>query len=298
MTHPTSSELAGPTCDDGVREIAEWLRSKAGGDVDGFFRELVCRAIDEVIDGPRTGRWAFDQLETAERAYVGTKIEIIVRAALELERGSVMDLEILGHPVDVKWSMKSAWQIPREAVGHICLCLGARRTLSQFQVGVMRCDAEVLNLGRNQDKKTTISAAHRRALMMMLVDATPLPTNFVAAIEPSTRSRIMAGRTIQERVTALFTELPGVPIPRDAVRTVARTQGDPMRRVRMDAYAGNPLGDLRILSFKYGNGVVQALGHPPLKRDEFMGVRQSDLDRLPESARRLLTSSARRTYGL
>jgi hypothetical protein len=156
----------------------------------------------------------------------------------------------------------------------------------------------VLNLGRNKDRKTTISAAQKRALMVMLVDSAPLPANFVAAIEPQMRSRILAGRTIQERVTALFTELPRVPIPRDAIRTVARTQGDPMRRLRMDAHAAHSLGDLRILSSQYGNGVVLALGYPLLHHDEFMGVPQRELDGLSELARCLLTKSARARYGL
>jgi hypothetical protein len=298
MTKPTNLGSPSAAIDTGVCEIADWLCSKANGDVEGFFRALVRQAIDEVLDGPRTGRWEFGQLETAERAYVGTKIEIIVRAALELERGSVMDLEILGHPVDVKWSMTSAWQIPEEAIGHICLCLGGLRGLSRFQVGVIRCNAEVLNLGQNKDSKTTITAARRRELMVMLVDAAPLPANFVARIQPSTRSRILAGRTIQERVTALFTELQAVPIPRDAVRTVARTQGDPMRRLRMDAHAADSLGGLRILSAHYGNGIVEALGYPRLHGDEFMGVPESDLDQLAESARRLLTPAARTRYGL
>ena len=298
MTDLTIFDPSEPADDPGVREIAEWLRGKARGDVEGFFRALVRQAIDEVVDGPRTGRWELAQLEPTEKTYVGTKIEIIVRAALELERGSVMDLEILGHPVDVKWSLSSGWQIPEEAVGHICLCLGGLKGLSLFQVGVIRCDAEVLNLGRNKDRKTTITAAQKRALMVMLVDAAPLPANFVARIDPQVRSRILAGRTIQERVTALFTELIETPIPRDAIRTVARTQGDPMRRLRMDAHAEDSLAGLRILSFKYGNGVVRALGYPPLGRDEFMGVRQRDLDRLSQPARLLLTAAARSRYGL
>jgi hypothetical protein len=287
-----------PDTDDGVRAVVAWLRRGAGGDPQAFFAALVRQAIDEVVDGPRTARWDLEQLESTEKTYVGTKIEIIVRAALELERGSIMDLEILGHPVDVKWSKTSMWQIPEEAIGHICLCLGGLRGLTQFQVGVIRCDAEVLNLGRNKDQKTTISAAHKQAHMVMLVPPAELPANFVATIPAAARDRIFEGRTIQERVTALFQELPGRPIPRDAIRTIARTEGDSMRRLRADAYAEDSLGALRILSFKYGNGVVQALGHPALLPGEFMGVPQRDLDRIPESKRRLLTSTARARYRL
>ena len=299
MTDPRLwRDTALPAPDEGLLAVTTWLLAMSKGDPVGFFGALVRRAIDEVVDGPRTGRWDLDQLDSTEKTYVGTKVEIVVRAALELERGSIMDLEILGHPVDVKWSKTSAWQIPEEAVGHLCLCIGGLRSLTRFQVGVIRCDAAVLNLGRNKDRKTTISAQHKRDTMRMLVDAAPLPTNFVASISAHIRSRIVAGSTIQQRVTALFNELPGVPMPRDAIRTVARTEGDPMRRLRADAHATDSLGGMRILSFKYGNGVVQALGHASLERDEFMGVAQADLDRIPAAARTALTPSARARYGL
>jgi hypothetical protein len=66
----------------------------------------------------------------------------------------------------------------------------------------------------------------------------------------------------------------------------------------MDAHAADSLGGLRILSSHYGNGVVQALGYPRLKRDEFLSVPERDLDRLSEPARRQLTTAARRRYGL
>jgi hypothetical protein len=284
--------------DEGLRAVTAWLLSRARGDPTAFFGSLVRQAIDEVVDGPRTGRWELTQLEPTEKTYVGTKVEILVRAALELERGSIMDLEILGHPVDVKWSMTSAWQIPEEAVGHLCLCLGGLKSLRQFQVGLIRCDAAVLNLGRNKDKKTTISAKHKRERMVMLVESMPLPANFVAEIPEESRTKILAGRTIQQRVTALFAELPGVPIPRDAIRTIARTEGDPMRRLRADAHAEGSLGGMRILSFKYGNGVVQAVGYPALQKDEFMAVTQAELEALSDDARAGLTSAARRRYGL
>jgi hypothetical protein len=298
MTGPSIFENPGAPEDDGLRDVASWLRSKAEGDPPTFFGNLVRQAIDEVVDGPRTGRWDLEQLDSTEKSYIGTKVEIIVRAALELERGSIMDLEILGHPVDVKWSKTSAWQIPEEAVGHLCLCLGGLRSLAQFQVGVIRCDREVLNLGRNKDRKTTISAVQRRSKMLMLVEPAPLRTNFVAAIPDDQRSRILDGKTIQERVTALFHELPATPIPRDAIRTVARTQGDPMRRLRADAHAGDSLRGMRILSSQYGNGVVRALGYAALGTEEFMGVPQDDLDRLPAILRATLTPAARVRYGL
>ncbi|MBK8006821.1 MAG: hypothetical protein IPK12_23875 [Gemmatimonadetes bacterium] len=49
--------------------------------------DIVRQAIDEVVDGPRTGRWDIDQLTKTEKTYIGTKVEIIVRNELDLDAG-------------------------------------------------------------------------------------------------------------------------------------------------------------------------------------------------------------------
>lgn len=275
------------TCrDEELAAVTEWLLG-ACGDPEAFFAGLIRKGIDEVLDGPRTGRWDFRQLEKTERTYVGTKLEIMIRAALGVERGQKMDLCIAAHEVDVKWSMTSAWQIPEEALGHLCLCLGGIHLLTGFQVGLVRCRPENLNLGRNKDRKTTLSKAGREA-MTMLVPPAELPQNFVFTMDPELRERVLAHRTIQARVSALMRSLPYVPIPREAIRLVARTEGDPIRRLRADSHHGDPLEGFKVLSAKYGNATVRALGRAPLGRDEFMAVPVADIDRLPPDVRREL----------
>ena len=271
---------------EGLAEAIDWLLATCSVPEE-FFGRLIRKGIDEVLDGPRTGRWDFGQLEKTERTYVGTKLEIMLRSALGVERGEKMDLVIAGHEVDVKWSMTSAWQIPEEAHGHLCLCLGGIHLLSGFQVGLVRCRPEYLNLGRNKDRKTTLSRAGREA-MTMLVPPAELPQNFVATMDPEVRERVLAHRTIQARVSGLMLALPYTPIPREAIRTVARTEGDPIRRLRADAHHGDPLEGFTVLSAKYGNPTVRALGLAPLGRDEFMAVPVADIDRLPPDVRREL----------
>jgi restriction endonuclease NaeI len=272
------------------------LRELSGPDPAARFGIAIRRSIDEVLDGPRTGRWDFAQLEKTEKTYVGTKLEIIVRAALALERGSVLDLDIAGVPVDIKWAMDSGWQIPLEAVDRICLCIGGMKKLSMFQVSVVRCRAEYLNEGKNRDRKKTLSSTGRVA-MRFLVPPAPLPLNFLSTIDPAIRAEIMAGETIQERVARLFRLLPRTPIPRDAIATVARTTGDPMRRVRSDAWAGDPLDGMRVLSAQYGNALIDVLGYPLLEKNQFMSVPEAEIDRLPEGKRLLLPDSVRRRFG-
>jgi hypothetical protein len=271
------------------------LRALSGPDPVKKFGQAVRQAIDEVLDGPRTGRCRLAELAKTEKTYIGTKVEIVVRTALGLDQGPILDLEIEGHPVDIKWAMNSVWQIPLEAVGQLCLCIGGLDGVSRFQVGLIRCNGEWLNLGENRDRKRTISAVGRSE-MSLLVPSSPLPINFVEQMDHATRIAVMGEPTIQTRVTRLFILLPRTPIPRNAIATVARTMGDPLRRVRADAWAGNPLGDMKILSARYGNPIVVALGYRPLERDEFMSVPKAEIDALPDSKRQALPATTRRLF--
>jgi hypothetical protein len=272
------------------------LEALAGPDPATRFGTAIRQSIDEVLDGPRTGRWAFTQLEKTEKTYVGTKLEIVVRASLGLDRGGLLDLDIEGHPVDIKWGMNSGWQIPEEAVGQLCLCIGGLRKLSWFQVGLVRCREEYLNLGSNRDRKKTLTAAGREVAMKFLVPPAPLPQSFVALMDDAVRTEVMNEGSIQARVTKLFTLLTRTPIPRDAIATVARTTGDPMRRVRADAWAGDPLDGVRILSAKYGNAVIEALGYPRLAAGEFMSIPQGEIDGLSDLQKRALPDHVRTRF--
>jgi hypothetical protein len=274
--------------DQALDAVVDWFDRRTA-DPAAFFGLILRQAIDEVLDGPRTGRWDFKDLEKTEKTYVGTKLEILLRARLGLERASPLDLEVEGHPVDVKWAMNSGWQIPREAVGELCICIGGLQGMTHFQVGVVRCIDAHLNSGANRDGKRTLSTSGRAA-MSVLVEPQPIPANFVAAMDPAIRATVMAERTIQARVTCLFSLLPRTPIPRDAIRTVARTEGDPMRRLRADTHAGDPLRGMKILSSKYGSRMAEALGYESLPDKAFMSVPQAEIDQLPEAVRQQLGS--------
>jgi hypothetical protein len=292
-----SREAATSGGDPGLEAVAGRLRKLAGREPDRLFGEAIRQSIDEVLDGPRTGRWDFQRLEKTEKTYVGTKVEIVVRTALKLEPGPKLDLEIEGEDVDIKWAMSSQWQIPREAVGEICLCIGGRKSLKVFDVGLIRCDEDVLNQGSNQDGKRTISAAGR-SRMRMLVQSAPLPPNFVAELDPELRAEVTAETTIQRRVTRLFKLLPYTPVPRLALQTVAMTTGDPVRRARADARAGDPLDGMTVLSSRYAKGVVKELGLEPMPPNCFMSVPRTEVEALTPAARGRLSKSERKRFDL
>lgn len=107
--------------------------------------QAIRQAIDEVIEGPRTGRWKVDALEKVEKTYIGTRVEIIVRSALGLEKGSTLDYVIVGHEVDAKFTLLKAWMIPQEAVSQLCLLLAADDENLKFSAGLVRTTPDISN---------------------------------------------------------------------------------------------------------------------------------------------------------
>ncbi len=189
------------------------------------------QSLDEVIDGPRTGRFRVEQLEKTEKTYIGTKVEIVVRAEFEFPRGAVLDNLLCGHEVDTKFSLSGNWMIPREAVGELCLLLCANDNRGTFSAGMLRMVAPVLTLRGNQDGKRSVSAAGRAHIRWLIKDG-PLPTNFLLRLDEATREALLSPKSGKQRILALFRNVIGQVIPRSAIVHVAQLKGDPLRRAR------------------------------------------------------------------
>ncbi|WP_159372907.1 NaeI family type II restriction endonuclease [Nocardia caishijiensis] len=273
-----SSPVVHAQSDVGVAEVLEWFRQYK--DVEQRFGDGLRQSIDEVLDGQRTGRFDphhKDQLDKTEKTYLGTKVEIVIRAKFELPRGDHMDYKIAGHEVDAKWTIGSNWTIPREAVGHICLLMRANDHTGTFDVGVLRIQPDWLNNGTNNDGKKTINAQGRGKIVWICKHGA-LPQNFILSLPPAAREKILAGKTGQRRVTDMFRLVRGVTISRNATQTVAQ-QLDPMKRVR-DARITLSKEGIAILGHQNeGPRIAAALGLPIPAKGELMSVR---LVRVPE----------------
>ena len=258
--------------DEGVSAVLGWLRKQPN--VEKRFGDRLRQAIDEVLDGQRTGRFDphhQDQLEKTEKTYLGTKVEIVIRAEFELPKGDRMDYKIAGHDVDAKWTIGMNWTIPREAMGHICLLMRANDYKQKFDVGVLRIRPELLNTGKNQDGKKTINALGRTQIAWLSHDA-PLPPNPILAMTPAVREKVLAGKTGQQRITELFRQVRGVPISRSTIHTIAQ-QLDSMKRVR-DARIELSKEGIAILGHQSeGPRIAMALGLPIPTKGELMAVR-------------------------
>lgn len=195
----------------------------------------VREAIDQVIDTPRTRRWRLEQLHRQELAYLGVRVEIVLRAALSLPPGQYrQDFGIAGTDVDCKWSKYwGGWEIPPEAVGHLCLLVWADDAESSFAVGLFLAKNEVLtHINGNRDRKRKIQRPEGLATVRWLVPrGTRLPPNVLLRLPPADRDAILAPTGGDDRMAELFRRCEGVVLKRHVIASVAQ-QDDPTRRAR------------------------------------------------------------------
>ncbi len=214
--------------DPALSAVYHFLMNKP--DLTETIGRAIRKSFDEVIDGPRTGRFRIEQLEKTEKTYIGTKVEIVLRVELGLERGQILDNLICGHEVDTKFSLSQGWMIPREAVGQICMLVAGNDNAGTFVTGLLRMTEDVLTFGSNQDGKRSVSAKGRKSILW-IADNLPMPENFLLNLPTDIRTCIMSQHNGMQRVRALFQSVTGKIIPRIAIEQVAQ-QKDPLRRAR------------------------------------------------------------------
>ncbi len=259
-------------------EILRFLHSaiiRHAGGFEKFRRDiprLLRQAIDEVIDAPRSRRYTVAELEKTEKTYIGTKVEILLRNHLRLERGQILDLNIDGIEVDVKNTIRVTWTIPNEALGHPCILIGANEQTALCQFGVIVIHEDILNLGRNRDQKTTIKKEDLRAAHWILKDF-PYPPNFWQQLAPPIRKAITGSREGTERVAALFRLHQRQSISRSIIESLAQ-QKDYMKRIRKNGGARDVLALERIalLSGKKHHDLISALRLPRCASDEYISI--------------------------
>jgi hypothetical protein len=259
--------------DRGIIEPIVAAMLKHAGGWDAFARDLrllLRRAVDEVIDTPRTNRFTLAETEKTEKTYLGTKIEILFRSMLKLPKGRVLDLSVDGAEVDIKNTMGSNWSIPEEALSRACVLIRENEFRAICSVGLIVAESKYLNPGMNKDRKRTISAFGMQNIWWILRDM-PYPPNFWEALPLESRHAIMAPAGGARRLAELFERVQGRPIARSTVADICQ-QDDPMKRIRRNGGARDFLAQkgIAILYAGYDRELVQKLGLPDLKKDEFI----------------------------
>lgn len=216
-----------PTNDLALIEVRSFLLNKP--DLLGIMGKAIRKSFDEVIDGPRTGRYCIEQLEKTEKTYIGTKVEIVLRAELELARGHILDNLIAGHEVDTKFTVGNTWMIPREALNQLCLLVTGDDNKGICKAGILRMTPEVLTNGENQDGKKSVSA-YGKSQITWLVQGS-MPRNFMLDLPEEARHAIMSAPSGKQAIRALFLNATGRLIPRTVIEQTAQ-QKDSLKRAR------------------------------------------------------------------
>jgi hypothetical protein len=253
-------------------ELRRTIRS-ADDDLQSVTAQLIRRAIDEVIDAPRTGRLTLDECEKTEKTYLGTKIEILFRQSIGQPKGQALDLSIAGIDVDIKHSIARSWMIPGEALGKVCLLINENERTARFNMGLIVCRAGNLTAGGNRDKKLQVSAVGMANVRWLVADQ-PYPRNIWQEFDQALLQRIIAHRGGAARLAELFRNMLFRPIPRSAIPAVA-PQLDPLKRVRANGGARDILKPegIAVLWGSYDRHLIARLNLPPIFGDEFLSVR-------------------------
>ncbi len=273
---PPSTVLEGHADYPVLRPLADDITARAGGSdvLAAKVADMLRGCIDDVIMTPKTGRRSYDQLEKTEKTYIGTRVEIELRAMLRLPKGR-LDTVICGQDVDIKHTMGSTWMIPTEAVDAPCILMAADETRARCYLGLIVAKLSNLSESQNKDAKKSVSAEGFRHILWLLVDH-PYPRNFWSTVPEDAIARIFEGHSGNARVMQLFREIHDRAISRDVIEAVAQ-QKDFMRRLRSDAGGGTrdklAAEGVWLLNGHFDGPLIAALNLPVCGGSEFVAHR-------------------------
>lgn len=279
-----------------LEPIIDWFEQEP--DARERFRWALRDSLDELLDGQRTGRWAYNHLSKTEKTYLGTAVEVNLTKEFELPNGEDLDWKIAGIDIDCKFSKDlGGWEIPMEM--YLCADHGDRQgkrnqpallvwfddTTSSWAAGLVIITDDRLRWKTNSNGEYA-ARSYNRDNKRRLADRsssdvhwlwrglqTDLPHNLLLQMNPQVRQRILSPTLSgQRRVDQLFWELQGRIIGRETILTVAQ-QDDAPKRVRDARLHLRPEG-IVILGHQDAHPVIAAtLGLPVPVKGEWVSVR-------------------------
>lgn len=237
-----------------LQPIVDWFDDAP--DARERFRWALRDSLDELLDGQRTGRWAYQHLTKTEKTYLGTAVEVNLTKEFEFCNGDHLDWQISGRDIDCKFSKDlGGWEIPMEM--YLCADHGDRQgradhpalltwfddTTSRWAAGLTTISDESLRwkLDDNGDTVRAYNRDNKRRLAESSAAGVywlwgglqaDLPRNLLLHLNPDSRERIFSfPNSGQKRVDQLFREVQGQIVGRQTVLTVGQ-QDDAPKRVR------------------------------------------------------------------
>jgi hypothetical protein len=247
--------------------------------VGAVFANALRDAIDQLLDGERTGRWDWYTLRKTEKTHMGTIVEIRLHNAFEFYDGVDMDYRIADIDVDCKFSQSlGGWELPPESVGHVCLLVTANDDAASWYAGLIRVTSDKVG-SPNRDGKRKLTLAGESQILW-LYDNHDLPPNLLLQLSEDDRERIFSARTGnrptsgQARLNELFRTVQGQIVRRAVVCTVAM-QDDSMKRARdcrLEKHLGKE-GFLILGHQEQDPEIAEAFGLPRPTKGQFVSVR-------------------------
>jgi hypothetical protein len=225
--------------DDRIARLEAAILRHAGG-IERFRSEiprLFRRAIDEVIDTQRSGRYTLAETEKTEKTYLGTKIEIFLRNHLKMSKGHTLDLSIEDFEADIKCTSGSNWTIRIEAVGHPCVLIKTDEAEAFCSFGLVVVKEDILNPGRR-----TISRSGFERIHWILWNERYPPDSWQFP-DPAVRKQITDSGGSTEGIPTLFRSVRSRPISRQLAADLAQ-QNDALKRIRRNGGARDLLAPL------------------------------------------------------
>ncbi|MEU9806797.1 NaeI family type II restriction endonuclease [Mycobacterium sp. NPDC050853] len=238
-----------------LQPFVDWFENETGARE--RFRWVLRDSLDELLDGQRTGRWAYQHLSKTEKTYLGTAVEVNLTREFDFPDGDHLDWKIAGADIDCKFSrVLGGWEIPMEM--YLCAAHGDQQgvadhpallawfddTTNRWAAGLVTVTDERLwwrtakgsgesKRGYNRDNKRKLSNAAAEDVCWLWGGLqTDLPRNLLLHLDPEVRDRIFAfPGSGQKRVNQLFREVQGRLVGRQTVLAVAQ-QDDAVKRPR------------------------------------------------------------------
>ncbi|MUT88891.1 restriction endonuclease [Streptomyces sp. Z38] len=287
---------------DDLAVFVEWFYSQP--EARERFRWALRDSLDELLDGQRTGRWAYQHLTKTEKTYLGTAVEVNLTKEFAIGNGVDLDWSIAGLDIDCKFSKDlGGWEIPMEM--YLCADHGERSgradhaavvtwmddDTSRWAAGIVRITDERLRWKRGRGANGELVRAYNRDNKRKLSDGaksdvywlwgglqTDLPTNLLRHLDPETRERILnaslPGRASsgQQRLNQLFREVQNRLVGRQTVLTVGQ-QDDSPKRARDARKHLRPEGIVVLGHQGSHPHVARALGLPVPIKGEWISTR-------------------------
>lgn len=274
----------------GLIEAIPWSRER--------FRWALRDALDDAIDGSRTGRWCYQHLERLEQRALGANIEATLSREFSFAQGSDLAWQFAGRPAGCVFSVDAdAWELPMamyecEAHGDrsgasdaVAVLIWMSDDSSEWAVGLASATDQDLRWRHDPKSGCSVRAYSRDNTRRFSEDGLKkthwlwggvqedLPRNTLLHMLPQDRGRIFAdAKSGQRRVNELFRVSLGEVVRKPTLLTVAQ-QDDAPKRVRDARRILQPEGIVILGHQESHPAVARALGLPVPEKGEWVAIR-------------------------